>query len=416
MLKNTVTELINTGQREGFDTREHLRNAERQAQERGFDNIGIVDVDAHHYELDNWDEIIEYIEDPVLRHRAESHRKSSNPAFGILDNSPLPQNMSGRILRDRYRAGEPRDPDLHHQIPPIRRQMKGIGIDYQIVFPTPMLELGLHPDPKVEVEISWAYTRWFTERVIGDDPVIKTMAYLPLNDVEASLRAIDAFSDHQGVVGFQVTSGRYRAIHSNEFMPVYKALEERGMPLGFHAIHNSRERAFEGMNRFLSVHALGFVWSNMVHMTNWVINGLPERLPNLKVIWIESGLAWLSFLMQRLDNEFLMRSSEAPLLQRRPSEYMREMYYSSQPMETVDLQSLKETMRMMDAPSQLLFASDYPHWDFDLPSTIYDLPFLSEQAKRNILGLNAVKVFGPEAFPEIAKSVPVESNGQAAAR
>jgi hypothetical protein len=30
---------------------------------------------------------------------------------------------------------------------------------------------------------------------------------------------------------------------------------------------------------------------------------------------------------------------------------------------------------------------------FRLPSTIYDLPFLSKQAKRNILGGNAIRLF-----------------------
>jgi predicted TIM-barrel fold metal-dependent hydrolase len=51
---------------------------------------------------------------------------------------------------------------------------------------------------------------------------------------------------------------------------------------------------------------------------------------------------------------------------------------------------------MMNAETQLLYSSDYPHWDFDLPSVIYDLPCLSEQAKRNILGGNAIQVFGIE--------------------
>jgi predicted TIM-barrel fold metal-dependent hydrolase len=41
----------------------------------------------------------------------------------------------------------------------------------------------------------------------------------------------------------------------------------------------------------------------------------------------------------------------------------------------------------------MLYSSDWPHWDFDLPSTIADLPFLDEEAKRNILGLNAKKLF-----------------------
>jgi hypothetical protein len=51
---------------------------------------------------------------------------------------------------------------------------------------------------------------------------------------------------------------------------------------------------------------------------------------------------------------------------------------------------------MMNAETQLMFASDYPHWDFNLPSTIYDLPFLSDQAKRQILGENARRVFNLE--------------------
>ena len=38
-------------------------------------------------------------------------------------------------------------------------------------------------------------------------------------------------------------------------------------------------------------------------------------------------------------------------------------------------------------------ASDDPHWDFDLPSTIWDLPFISEKAKHNILGGTAARLF-----------------------
>ena len=90
----------------------------------------------------------------------------------------------------------------------------------------------------------------------------------------------------------------------------------------------------------------------------------------------------------------MMRSSEAPSLKRLPSDYMREMFYTTQPMEMVNNQTmLQETFKMMNAETQLLYSSDYPHWDMDLPSTIYDLPFLSAQGKRNILGENARKLF-----------------------
>ena len=68
---------------------------------------------------------------------------------------------------------------------------------------------------------------------------------------------------------------------------------------------------------------MGFTIYNAMHCANWVINGLPERFPKLKVIWIESGLAWIPWLMQRLDNDYKMRSSEAPSLKKLPSEYMQ---------------------------------------------------------------------------------------------
>lgn len=71
----------------------------------------------------------------------------------------------------------------------------------------------------------------------------------------------------------------------------------------------------------------------------------------------------------------------------------REMYYSSQPIEIQDRQAMEVTFRMMNAETQALYASDYPHWDFDLPSTIYDLPFLSDRAKHSILGGSAARLF-----------------------
>ncbi|MDE0060380.1 MAG: amidohydrolase family protein, partial [Defluviicoccus sp.] len=87
-----------------------------------------------------------------------------------------------------------------------------------------------------------------------------------------------------------------------------------------------------------------------------------------------------------------------------PSEYMQDMYYSSQPMELPnDLDVLEMTFKMIKAETQLCWCSDYPHWDMDLPSVIYDLPFLDETAKRNILGENARKLFNLDVsgrFPD----------------
>src|SRR3546814_13032172 len=71
-------------------------------------------------------------------------------------------------------------------------------------------------------------------------------------------------------------------------------------------------------------------------------------------------------------------SSECPSLKRLPSEYMQEMYFTSQPLEMPNptQQYLMEaTFKAIKADTQLLYSSDYPHWDMDVPSVIWDLPF-----------------------------------------
>jgi predicted TIM-barrel fold metal-dependent hydrolase len=191
-----------------------------------------------------------------------------------------------------------------------------------------------------------------------------------------------------------VTATHYKGVYDNAYAPTYAAMQERKLPLGFHAIFSWGDQSLRLTNRFIGVHALGFAWHNMLHLTNWVTNGMPERFPGLKTVWIESGLAWIPFLMQRLDNEYMMRPSDCPELKKKPSDYMREMFFTSQPMEMVDNRAaLEVTFQMINAETQLLYSSDYPHWDMDLPSTIYDLPFLTEAAKRNILGGNALRLF-----------------------
>ncbi|MGZ9159768.1 MAG: amidohydrolase family protein [Candidatus Limnocylindrales bacterium] len=383
---------LNTGERAGYDTRLHLENAKRQALERNYKDFLIVDADAHQLnEMTYFQDIAKYIDDEVLRYEVFHGEggKLMYPGF----RGPQHQSVAGRLTRYRNEDQEDLTSDVPPEVEFSRREMNAIGIDYQVVFPTALLALGMHPDPHIETAMAWAYTRWLTEEILPHAPHVKTMVYLPMNQPAECVKFVEQFGDLPGVVGFMVTSARYRPVHANEYMPLYSALQERGLPLSFHAIYHQQERMFEGMNKFLSVHALGFIFYNLVHITNMVINGIPERFPNLKLLWIESGLAWIPFLMQRLDNEYKMRTSEAPLLKKLPSDYMREMFYTTQPIENGDNELLEMTLRKINAETQLLFSSDYPHWDFNLPSTIYDLPFLSETAKRRILGQNAWDLF-----------------------
>mgnify|MGYP001409914618 FL=1 len=132
----------------------------------------------------------------------------------------------------------------------------------------------------------------------------------------------------------------------------------------------------------------------MIHMTNVIVNGLPERFPGIKWIFMEAGLTYLIFLRYRLDSEYIMRVSEAPLLKKLPSDYLREFYYTTQPLELVQrAEDMRWIIEQVGGSGQLLYSSDYPHWDFDPPYRIWDLEFLTEDERKAILCGNAQRLF-----------------------
>jgi uncharacterized protein len=379
------------------DSREILANAHRDIARLHLDDYFIVDVDAHHVEFDSWSEILDHLENPVLRHNAKSMTQNwPNAKQLAFSNHPVGltfQDVFGRIPHQAELGEHVEKTDEHRDLTLVRRAMDSMGIRMQVVFPQPMLEMGLHPEPDIVTAMTFAYNRWFTKTILPREKRVKTLLCLPFHDPDASLKMIQEFGETPGVVGFMITSQRHAGVHKNMFMRIYHELQERGLPLAFHAGPTWGDTMTSTMNRFLSVHAMSFVTCNMMHMTNWIVNGLPERFPKLKVIWIESGLAWVPFMMQRLDHEYLMRQSDAPLLKRLPSEYIQEMFFTSQPLEVTLPHMLEATFKAVHAETQLMYSSDWPHWDFDVPARIAGLPFLDEQAKRNILGENARRLF-----------------------
>ena len=379
------------------DSRDILRRARQQAADRRLDQYFIVDVDAHIGDGGAWTRVLKYIENEQIREAAFHFGGGTGQGAFLNDTPGLQwQHNGGRIPHGAGLREPHDDKDVPREVALSRKSMDSMGIDYQVFFPNALLFLGHHPVREMEVELATAYNRWIVEELLPHEPRMQAMLYLPFNTPEAAEAMVKRFLGAKGVCGFLVTSARYSPVHANEYMRLYAMLEEAGVPIAFHAHHNWHNDYTKQLNRFLSMHALSFVLSNMVHLTNWVINGLPERFPKLKVMWVESGLAWIPFLQQRLDHEYMMRVSEAPLLKRMPSDYIRDMFFTMQPMETTNMKLLEGTFETIRADTQLLYASDWPHWDFDVPARLFDLPFLDDRAKRNILGLNAARVFNLE--------------------
>ena len=99
--------------------------------------------------------------------------------------------------------------------------------------------------------------------------------------------------------------------------------------------------------------------------------------------------------MWALDADWKRFRDEMPALTELPSAYLkRQMFYTTQPIEEpADDRDLIETYRRVGGETQILFSSDYPHWDFDNPFTI--LPGrTTADLKRRILRDSALALYG----------------------
>ena len=130
---------------ESFDTTTFLEHASAQARQRHLENYFIVDVDSHHYENASHRDIVNYVEDPVLRQRAKASMTRQSGGGGLFPTTYGSQDMSGRVTRyhtrymEKVPDGHPRDLTL------AQRWMDAMGVDISMLFPTPMLDLGAHP-------------------------------------------------------------------------------------------------------------------------------------------------------------------------------------------------------------------------------------------------------------------------------
>jgi predicted TIM-barrel fold metal-dependent hydrolase len=125
-----------------------------------------------------------------------------------------------------------------------------------------------------------------------------------------------------------------------------------------------------------------------------VCEGVFERFPTLHIVLIEGGFAWLPSLAWRLDHSWRKLRAEVPELRRAPSEYIHDHFWlTTQPMEEPPKrQYFLQLLEQLDADDRLMFATDYPHWDFDAPDRAFPVQ-LDRTLKQKIMAGNARKLY-----------------------
>ena len=280
------------------------------------------------------------------------------------------------------------------------------GIDVAILFATVTMgpSSGMLPSGDVEFEAALcrAYNSWVAEYAAMDPKRLKPVAVLSTRNIPEAVAELTRCVERLGFVGAELPTNSGGRLYPGDphFYPIYDEVQRLGVPVFIHP-HAGGQIDYVGRNRFDNFfhgHMIAFPFEQMIAAMHVVTAGVLERFPRLRMGFLESGIGWVPYWFERMDEHYAKLASLVPNLSRIPSDWAKDprVIFSCDP----DEETLPLALELL-GDTQVMYASDYPHWDAMTPWTVKVLAErgdLSDEAKRKILGANAARLFGLPAL------------------
>jgi predicted TIM-barrel fold metal-dependent hydrolase len=369
----------------------------------------IIDGDGHVVEPKTWDDYIE----PAFRERAPRIVKDADGLERIqLDGEVLglggrrgpttlgagltPGGFADPVKRQSlsYDQAHPGGTDPHIRI----KDMDAEGIDVAVLYPSIGLLFGGIKDPQLTAACCRAYNNWLADyckpylnRLIG-------IAAVPLQDVDEAVQEMRRAVTKLGMHGVFVRPNPYngRRLDDPAYDPFWTEAQELSCAIGVHegTALNMPTVGAERYQDLFRLHMISHPLEQKLACMDFTAGGVLEKFPRLKVAFLESGGGWIGHWLDRLDSHYEQMGFAVPWLKMKPSEYFkRQCYISFDP----DESTLRATVAVLGADN-IIWASDYPHFDCTFPGVLAELheslEGLPVETQQKILGGNAARLYG----------------------
>ena len=276
--------------------------------------------------------------------------------------------------------------------------MDSEGIDVAVLFggglggSIPALE-----DAGFAAALARARNTWVAEYCSTDPKRLKGTAVLPQQDIKAAVAELEHAVTELGFVGVSLLPNlRGRHMGDPYFFPIYEAAERLNVPICVHMFlgrYGSEATGTMRVDNFFYSHLFGHPFEQMIALSVILGEGLLDRFPKLRLVFLEAGCGWVPYWFYRLDEHFEVLGNKVPALTTTPSKLLErgQLYFSCEADEA-DLAHVVETI----GEDWIVFASDYSHFDSRFPGAsepIVNHHKLSETAKRKILNDNARRLY-----------------------
>jgi predicted TIM-barrel fold metal-dependent hydrolase len=284
-----------------------------------------------------------------------------------------------------------------HTAGQMREELDEIQVDIGVLFPDHLLKIAMITQADYAAALARAYNAWLLEKWCSQEKGLLGCVIACPQDPESAAEEIRRYAKEPGMVGVYLPCAGLDPLWGHRrYDPIYEAAQETDLPVLLHSVtvvHPVFPFNLHVFETEFGRHICGHTFSIMANLVHMISAGVPVRYPDLRVALTEVGISWVPFLMNRMDKEYLERRREIPILQERPSHYMKRFYYATQPVEEPEnLRDLVTLMELYDGEDRTIFASDWPHHDFDHPSKVHQIPF-SNEVRRKVFGENALRLF-----------------------
>jgi predicted TIM-barrel fold metal-dependent hydrolase len=177
--------------------------------------------------------------------------------------------------------------------------------------------------------------------------------------------------------------------------PLWAAIQETGLPMVFHVGSGKDPRTARGNGGAIinyAVHALAPASEPVACLCT---SGVFDRFPGLRFATIESGIGWVPWLLEAMDEAYMKHHFWVrPKLKMLPSEYYKKHGGATFQEDRPGLSMARE-FGLVD---NFMWGNDYPHhegtWPHSAEAIERQMGHLTEDERAKILGLNGAKFFG----------------------
>ena len=373
-----------------------------------------IDSDAHIFEPEDlWDRylepryrgvirsVVKYEGDPLAFYEKIEVAGYTIPNDGRDPKNPHPEGAERAVLPG---LGDAYEKYARDNFPPhiYQEAMDASGIDYMVIYPTVGLFSTAIPslDAPTAAAIRRAYNNWLYDFCREAGGRVFGAASIDLRDPEEAIREARRCVKDLGFKAVHINPtpvGEYR-IYDAYYDRLWAEIADLDLPVGIHVGAGNPcdvmlYHYLPGLQ--LTQVTVAFTIGNMLTSAAFIMGGVLERHPKLRLVHLESGAGWVAFWIDRLAAGVQggFRDVEKSGLKLTPLEYFQRQCYISADQDDPGIKQVIDVL----GDDNIVTGTDLSHPEGrrygKAVEDLLELPGVSKKSKRKIMWDNALKLY-----------------------